>query len=74
MWSFTKRAKGTVKSRPLAMIAGILRFIPMMMRVRINGDYRRTPFFAADTGAPVAAPKILSAGEREAVLAAAAAP
>jgi hypothetical protein len=74
MWSFTKGAKGFVKPRPVAMIAGMLRFIPMVMRVRINGDYRRTPFFSADTGAPVATAKILSRGERDAVLAAAAAP
>jgi hypothetical protein len=74
MWSFTKGAKGFVKPRPVAMIAGMLRFIPMVMRVRINGDYRRTPFFSADTGVPVATAKILSHGERDAVLAAAAAP
>jgi hypothetical protein len=74
MWSFTKAAKGFVKSRPAAMFAGILRFAAAAMRARVNGDYRRTPFFSSDTGDPVAAPKILSPGEREAVLAATLAP
>jgi hypothetical protein len=64
MWSFTKGAKGTVKSAPVATIAGILRFVTMLMRARINGAYKRTPFFSADTGAPVAVPKILSPRER----------
>jgi hypothetical protein len=74
MWSFTKGAKGFVESRPAAMTAGILRFTAMVMRARINGEYRRTPFFSAGTGAPIAAPKILSPSERETVLAATAAP
>jgi Family of unknown function (DUF6151) len=67
MWSFTKGAKATVKSRRVAMIAGILRFIVMVTHARINGDYKRTPLFMPDTGAPVVAPEILSRSEREAV-------
>jgi hypothetical protein len=70
MWSFTKSAKGTVESRPLAMIAGMLRFIPMVMRARINGAYLRTPLFVAHTGAPIVTPKVLSPSERDAVYAA----
>ena len=67
MRSFTKGAKAPVKSRPLAMTAGMLRFIAMLIRARINGDYKLTPLFMADTGAPVATPKILDHNEREAV-------
>jgi hypothetical protein len=70
MWSFTKGAKGTVDSHPVAMTAGILRLIAMIMRAHINGAYRRTPFFFADTGAPIAPPKVLSPSERDAVYAA----
>lgn len=70
MWSFTKGAKVSVESRPLAMIAGILRFIPMLTGARISGDYKRTPLFSADTGSPVVAPKVLSPSERDAVYAA----
>jgi hypothetical protein len=67
MWSFTKGAKEPVKSRPVAMIAGMLRFIAMLIRARINGDYKLTPLFMRDTGVPVATPKILSQSEREGV-------
>lgn len=70
MWSFVKGAKGSVKAHPAATIAGILRIIAMMMRGRISGAYKRTPFFSPDTGAPIVVPKILSPSEREAVLAA----
>ncbi len=67
MWSFTKGAKGEVKSSPLAMMVGILRLIAMVARARITGAYKRTPLFSPDTGAPIATPKILSAAERAAV-------
>ena len=49
-------AKGTVKSHPVALIAGILRFITTVMRARVNGAYRRTPLFSPDTGAPIVIP------------------
>jgi hypothetical protein len=67
MWSFTKGAKVAVKSHPLAMIAGILRIMAMLLHARINGDYKRTPLFVPHTGAPVAAPKILGESERAAL-------
>ena len=69
MFSFAKSAKGTVESRPVAMIGGILRFIAMVMRARLNGAYRRTPLFSPDTGAPIVTPKVLSLGERDAAYA-----
>jgi hypothetical protein len=39
----------------------------MLIRARISGDYKPTPFFMRDTGAPVATPKILNQSQREAV-------
>ena len=61
----TESTRGKVRSSSLALIAAILRFIALVTRARIDGSYRRTPFFAADTGAPIAVPKVLSRGERE---------
>jgi hypothetical protein len=40
----------------------------MVLRTRINGYYRHTPFFRADIGAPVATPRILSTEELEKVM------
>ena len=40
-------------------------FIALVARPLIDGSYKRTPFFSADTGAPIVTPKVLSPGERE---------
>jgi len=61
----TKNAKGEVRSSSVAMVPVILRFIAMVGRARIDGSYKRTPFFSADTGTPMATPKVLSRSERE---------
>jgi hypothetical protein len=64
----TKGAKGAVKSSSIGMMSMIARFIAMVVRARIDGSYRRTPFFSADTGAPIVSPRVLSPGERERVM------
>jgi hypothetical protein len=64
----TKSAKGQAGSSSVSMISVILRFIAMVGRARINGSYKRTPFFSADTGTPIATPKVLSRSELERVM------
>ncbi|HYD62522.1 MAG TPA: DUF6151 family protein [Noviherbaspirillum sp.] len=59
----TKSAKGTPPSSPLRTTAAIFGIFAMIARARINGSYKRTPFFDAERGAPVAAPKVLSPEE-----------
>jgi hypothetical protein len=66
----TQSAKGGVKSSPLALAGIILRFIAMVARPRIDGSYKRSPFFTADTAAPIVTPKVLSPGEREQLMSA----
>jgi Family of unknown function (DUF6151) len=66
----TKSVKGEVRSSSIGMISVILRFIAMVARARIDGSYKRTPFFSADTGAPIVTPKVLSRGERERLMSA----
>jgi hypothetical protein len=61
----TTSAKGAVSSSSIGMISVILRFIAMVAGARIDGSYERTPFFSADTGAPIVTPKVLSRGARE---------
>jgi hypothetical protein len=63
----TKGATGTVKSTPLGTISVLSRFAVTLLNARLTGSYKHTPFFSADTGAPVATPKVLSRSEREAV-------
>jgi hypothetical protein len=67
MWSFTKSAKTKVDASSIGMVPGILRLIAMVLRARLDGAYKRTPFFLVETGVPIVAPKILTNREREAV-------
>jgi Family of unknown function (DUF6151) len=43
-------------------------FIRTALGARINGDYKRTPFFRPDTGVPVVTPKVLTDEERAVVM------
>jgi len=67
MYVNTKSAEGTVKSSSIASISVILRFIVTLARARIDGSYKRTPFFSirAGAGTPVVIPRVLSRSERD---------
>jgi Family of unknown function (DUF6151) len=67
----TESTQGKVESSSLALVAVILRFIALVARARIDGSYRRSPFFAADSGEPIAVPRVLSLGERDQLMRAA---
>ena len=64
----TKHAKGNPKLVPMSTIASIVRFLCSLIRARVDGSYRQTPFFASDRGTPVVAPKVLTIPERERVM------
>src|SRR5258707_6959687 len=64
----TKSAQGEVRSGSGGMMSAILPFIAIVARPLMDGSYKRTPFFAAGTGAPIVTPKVLSRSERERVL------
>jgi hypothetical protein len=61
----TDSAKGPVRSTPFSTIAAVLRFATALLRARVDGSYRRTPFFDAQSGTPVVVPQVLSREERE---------
>ncbi|HLA70293.1 MAG TPA: DUF6151 family protein [Steroidobacteraceae bacterium] len=64
----TKHAKGKPKLMPMSTIASIARFLGSLIRARLDGSYRHTPFFDSDRGIPVVAPKVLTSSERERVM------
>jgi len=64
----TKHAKGKPKLVPMSTIGSILRFSTSLIRARLDGSYKSTPFFAADRGTPVVQPKVLTSSERERVM------
>ena len=63
--SGTASAKGPVDPKRWSTLAGVARFVAALIRARLNGSYRRTPFFDAKTGRPIAAAHVLSVEERE---------
>ena len=61
----TKHAKGKVASNPLGALTSLLRIFASVARARIDGTYKRSPFFVAAESRPVVPPRVLSASERE---------
>jgi hypothetical protein len=64
----TGSARGTPTPRADGQLRMALRLLPALLRNRLSGRYRSTPFFDAATGAPVVAPYVLNHDEREALL------
>jgi hypothetical protein len=62
-WVNTKGARGSPKPRTVGQGRTIGWFLGTALPARFNGDYRRTPFFRIDTGAPVVMPRVLSESE-----------
>ena len=59
------RARLDARDRfPISMM---LRLARMGLAARLRGDHRRSPFFDAETGAPVSPPRVLDAAEHAAV-------
>lgn len=63
MRSLTKYATSAVEPSGLRAVIPTIGFAAMLLRARLSGSYRRTPFFHAD-GVPVFQPTVLSADER----------
>jgi len=61
----TKYAKGTPESMPVSTITSVLKFLSSVIRARLDGSYRQTPFFVLPRGKPIVEPRVLSAAERE---------
>jgi hypothetical protein len=64
----TKTAKGRPKPMPISTITSVLRFLASVILARLDGSYKRTPFFAPDRGNPVTRSKVLTGGERDRVM------
>lgn len=64
MWVNRKNARVKVKQGQTGTFRGAARFIAMVVRARINGDYQNTPFFHKDLKSPVVSPTVLTAAER----------
>jgi Family of unknown function (DUF6151) len=61
----TKSAQGEPKPKTRGVSTVVLWFVTTTAKARMNGDYKQTPFFDVDTGAPIVTPHVLSHEERE---------
>lgn len=59
----TRSARGSVKPTPIGTLQAVAGLSLALVRARLDGSYRRTPFFDAK-GIPVASPRILTRDER----------
>jgi hypothetical protein len=69
-WSSTAGARGDPKPRQRGRGRMAAFVISRALRARLTGDFRQSPFFDPQTGAPVATPRVLSSEEHERVMAA----
>lgn len=68
VWSFRRYAKGDGAALPADRVPiplMVLRLLGSMLKWRLRGDHRRSPFFEPRTGTPIASPRVLSTIERE---------
>ena len=61
----TKAAKGDLKPKQTGQVQTIIRNLLMILKARIDGSYKQTPFFKIDSGMPIVSPKVLSLQEHE---------
>lgn len=64
----TQYAKGEPKPKPAGLMATIARNMARIWRARIDGSYKQTPFFSADSEMPTVSPKVLSDQEYQDVM------
>jgi hypothetical protein len=67
-WVNTNGAKGEPKPKTRGQAATAGWFLTTILKARLNGSYKQTPFFRPDTGAPVTSPRVLSPEERAHVM------
>jgi Family of unknown function (DUF6151) len=65
----TDGAKGTPKPKSSGTAHVVTWFIGTILKARISGRYKRTPFFDIDRSTPIVTPRVLSREERAGLLA-----
>jgi len=63
----TKYARGHVESTSLGNLMTMLGLMRSVIGARLNGTYKRNPFFDTETGSPIKRPHVLTKAERERV-------
>jgi len=67
-WVNTGSARGEPKPKAGGIGKSVVWFLRTAVKARFNGDYRRTPLFDAQSGAPIVVPHVLSPEEHAKVM------
>ena len=60
---FAKGDRAQLDAHDRAAVSTIFRFVAILLIARLRGDHKRSAFFDAETGEPIAEPRVLSADE-----------
>jgi hypothetical protein len=63
VWNNTSTARGEPKLKDAGLGPAVVWALGMILKARLNGDYKHTPFFRRETGAPIVTPNVLSNAE-----------
>jgi hypothetical protein len=69
-WNNTSTARGNPKPKQVGLGSAIVWGLGMILKARLNGDYKHTPFFRMETGAPIVTPTVLSNADRTGLMSA----
>jgi hypothetical protein len=67
MYVNTQSAIGENKPKSAGVLSGTLRVLGMILKARLDGRYKQTPFFVMESGTPIAVPKVLNDQELKSV-------
>jgi hypothetical protein len=65
---YTKYAKGEPKPKSSGVLTSMWRSIGSILRARLDGSYKLTPFFRSASGVPIVSPMVLSSQELAAIM------
>nr|WP_298147315.1 DUF6151 family protein [uncultured Pseudomonas sp.] len=64
---YTESALGAPKPKAFGLASTMLRIVPRLLKARLDGSYKHTPFFIPGTSTPIVQPRVLSVEERAGV-------
>jgi hypothetical protein len=60
MYVNTRSARGAKKPAAAGLLSGTLRVLGMILKARLDGRYKQTPFFVREIGTPIVVPQVLN--------------
>jgi hypothetical protein len=67
MYVNIQSAIGEYKPKSTGVLSGTLRMLGMILKARLDGRYKQTPFFVMESRTPIAVPKVLNDQELKSI-------